>query len=198
MLRRRWWWWIKFKCLWGDSNLKFFCNYPDRHVSSVSEVPRVTHARALTCSHAVPGFYDEYEVQCSFVFPVLCLTLIYLLVRDLAYMQVYQFVLVFVKLACHNKVIYHAICSWEFFYSNNTSPRDCMSSFSVTQDKTTQRQEMQKENIQITYTWSNVILFYCQIESRFLEFYRDATKYWEKNIGPFKPLNALQHCPHTR
>ena len=67
------------------------------------------------------GFYDDYEVQRSCVFPVLCLTLIYLLVRDLAYMQDYRFVLVFVKLACHYKVIYHAICSPEFFDLNNTA-----------------------------------------------------------------------------
>ena len=42
-------------------------------------------------------------MQCSFVFPVLCLTLIYFLVRDLNLMQVYWFVLVVAKLACQKK-----------------------------------------------------------------------------------------------
>ena len=46
-----------------------------------------------------------------FVFPVLCLTLIYFLVRDLTYMQDYLFVLVIAKLASHKKAIYHAVCS---------------------------------------------------------------------------------------
>lgn len=64
------------------------------------------------CSRAVPDFQADYdEVQCSFVFPVLCLTLIYFLVRDLNFMQVYWFVLVIAKLACHKKAIYHAVCS---------------------------------------------------------------------------------------
>lgn len=69
------------------------------------------------CSRAVPDFQADYdEVQCSFVFPVLCLTLIYFLVRDLNFMQVYWFVLVVAKLACHKKAIYHAVCSRGRFF----------------------------------------------------------------------------------
>ena len=88
-------------------------DYPDRRVPSVFEVSRVTHARALMCSRAVPDFQADcfFKMMRCNVFPVLCRTLIYFLVRDLNFMQVYWFVLVFAKLACHKKAMYRAVCT---------------------------------------------------------------------------------------
>ena len=101
-------------------------------------------------------FFHDDEVQCSFVFPVLCLTLIYFLVRDLTYMQDYWFVLVIAKLACHKKAIYHAVC-WPVFRLKRT-PRDCMSLYSVTQDKTT-KDKKRKTKIYKAHV-HKVMLFY--------------------------------------
>ena len=92
-----------------------------------------------------------------FVFPVLCLTLIYFLVRDLKNMQDHWFVLVIAKLACHKKQFIMQFAPGPVFWLKRT-PRDCMSLYSVTQDKTA-KDKKRKTKIYRAHV-HKVMLFY--------------------------------------